>query len=149
MTESRGSFRLIYRSRDLIPSDRRKTELGELFSAARSNNKKKGITGALLVSDDWFVQTLEGEQDGGTAAVRPDRGRPAPRLGNPVGHPGGPGPGVLPVVHGQGRRGRRTRHRPDRAPGRHLAGGLTADHARQDDVLDLMREATRGESVQH
>ncbi len=33
VTESRGSFRLIYRSRDLIPSDRRKAGLGELFSA--------------------------------------------------------------------------------------------------------------------
>ena len=33
-------FRLIYRSHDLIPDERRKTELGALFSGARSNNKK-------------------------------------------------------------------------------------------------------------
>jgi hypothetical protein len=56
------SFRLIYRSRNLIPSGQRKTELGSLFSAARSNNKKQHICGALLISGDWFVQTLEGDE---------------------------------------------------------------------------------------
>jgi Sensors of blue-light using FAD len=60
------SFRLIYRSRNLIPAGQRKTELGTLFSAARSNNKKQHICGALLVSGDWFVQALEGDE----AAVR-------------------------------------------------------------------------------
>lgn len=59
---SSGAFRLIYRSRDLIPGDLRKVELGTLFSRARSNNKQQDITGALLVSDDWFVQILEGEE---------------------------------------------------------------------------------------
>lgn len=61
-----GTFRLMYRSHDLIPPERRKVEMGELFSEARSNNKKLDITGALLLSEDWFVQTLEGEE----AAVR-------------------------------------------------------------------------------
>jgi hypothetical protein len=56
-------FRLIYRSRNRILPDRRKTELGELFSKARSNNKKRDITGALLISGDWFAQTLEGDED--------------------------------------------------------------------------------------
>lgn len=56
-------YRLIYRSHNLIPQEDRRRELGELFSAARSHNKKNGITGALLLSDDAFVQTLEGEQD--------------------------------------------------------------------------------------
>ena len=60
------TFRLIYRSRVRIPADVRRAELGRLFSTARSHNKKAQITGALLVSDDWFVQTLEGEE----AAVR-------------------------------------------------------------------------------
>ena len=60
---SEGAFRLMYRSRDLIPADRRKVELGLLFSEARSNNKQKGITGALLLSEDWFVQVLEGDED--------------------------------------------------------------------------------------
>ena len=57
------TFRLMYRSRDLIPADRRKVELGHLFTEARSNNKKLGITGALLLSEDRFVQVLEGEED--------------------------------------------------------------------------------------
>src|SRR3954466_2436922 len=58
-----STFRLMYRSRTLIPQDQRKVELGRLFSEARSNNKKQGITGALLLSEDWFVQVLEGEED--------------------------------------------------------------------------------------
>jgi FAD-dependent sensor of blue light len=55
-------FRLIYRSRDRIAPARRPAELGRLFTAARSNNKKAGLTGALLLSRSWFVQTLEGEE---------------------------------------------------------------------------------------
>jgi hypothetical protein len=57
------TFRLIYRSRNQIPSDSRKRTLGDLFSEARSNNRSRRITGALMVSDDWFVQTLEGRED--------------------------------------------------------------------------------------
>jgi hypothetical protein len=56
-------YRLIYRSRNRIPLDDRRRELGELFSAARSHNKRHGITGALLLSDECFVQTLEGDED--------------------------------------------------------------------------------------
>ena len=58
-----STFRLMYRSRNLVPQDQRKLELGHLFSEARSNNKKQGITGALLLSEDWFVQVLEGDED--------------------------------------------------------------------------------------
>lgn len=56
-------YRLLYRSHNLIPDDRRRAELGELFSAARSHNKKNGITGALLLFDDTFVQTLEVDEE--------------------------------------------------------------------------------------
>lgn len=56
------TFRLIYRSRDQIPVPERKVALGELFSNARSANKKLDITGALLSYGDWFVQLLEGEE---------------------------------------------------------------------------------------
>lgn len=55
-------YRLIYRSRDLIAPEQRKTELGTLFTSARSNNKHKQICGALLLSDTHFVQTLEGDE---------------------------------------------------------------------------------------
>lgn len=55
-------FRLIYRSRSRIGDAERKRELGEIFSVARSSNKKLGVTGALLITDDEFVQTLEGPE---------------------------------------------------------------------------------------
>ena len=51
-------YRLIYRSRSVIPEHERRAELGRLFSAARSHNKKRQITGALLLLGDCFVQTL-------------------------------------------------------------------------------------------
>ena len=57
-----STFRLIYRSHSRIPAERRRAELGEIFSAARSNNKKAEITGALLLHGEWFVQALEGEE---------------------------------------------------------------------------------------
>lgn len=63
---SEQAFRLMYRSHSRIPAADRKVELGLLFSQARANNKRKQITGALLLSDDWFVQVLEGDE----AAVR-------------------------------------------------------------------------------
>jgi hypothetical protein len=56
------TFRLIYRSCNHIPPDRLPAELGKLFTHARSNNKKSGITGALLLSGPWYVQTLEGDE---------------------------------------------------------------------------------------
>lgn len=59
---SASTFRLIYRSHSLIPDDRRKTELGALFGVARSKNKRQQITGALLITEDTFVQLLEGEE---------------------------------------------------------------------------------------
>ncbi len=59
---SDGAFRLIYRSRNRIEQDRRKQSLGSLFSQARSNNKERDICGALLLSGDWFVQVLEGDE---------------------------------------------------------------------------------------
>ncbi len=68
-------YRLIYRSHNCSPSPRRRAELGELFTAARAHNKASGITGALLVRDDVFVQTLEGDEqavEGLLARIRAD-----------------------------------------------------------------------------
>ncbi len=56
-------FRLIYRSRDQIPAEHRREQLGAIFSTARSTNKAHRITGALLVAQGWFVQALEGAED--------------------------------------------------------------------------------------
>ncbi|MGY1608958.1 MULTISPECIES: BLUF domain-containing protein [unclassified Geodermatophilus] len=61
-TASGDVFRLVYRSRNLIPAEERKEELGRLFSQARRDDKGRGVTGALLVHADWFVQVLEGEE---------------------------------------------------------------------------------------
>lgn len=60
-------FRLIYRSHSLILAADRKRELGEIFSVARSKNKKRAVTGALLITEDQFVQALEGPEQ----VVRP------------------------------------------------------------------------------
>lgn len=58
-----GVFRLVYKSRSLIAPDQRTTELGAIFTQARTSNRAAGITGALLVSDGAFVQALEGDED--------------------------------------------------------------------------------------
>jgi Sensors of blue-light using FAD len=68
MTEAAGAlgaettFRLMYRSRNLIPADQVKKELGALFGAARSNNKRQHISGALLIDGEHYVQVLEGDE---------------------------------------------------------------------------------------
>ena len=66
MPEESRPFRLIYRSRSRIVREDRPTALAAIFGAARANNKQIGVTGALLVTDHWFVQALEGDE----AAVR-------------------------------------------------------------------------------
>jgi len=53
-------YRLIYRSHSRIGAAERKQQLGGIFTVARSSNKKLGVTGALLITDDEFVQALEG-----------------------------------------------------------------------------------------
>lgn len=60
--ETQPVFQLIYRSQSRIPSDQRRVELGDVFTTARRNNQRLGVTGALMVSDDSFVQTLEGDE---------------------------------------------------------------------------------------
>ncbi len=55
-------FRLIYRSRSRIPTEQRDSALGEIFSTAQANNGRSGVTGALLITDHYFVQTLEGDE---------------------------------------------------------------------------------------
>lgn len=62
-----ATFRLMYRSRNLMPAATYRADLGRLFSAARSDNKAADVTGALLLSGGSFVQVLEGVED----VVRP------------------------------------------------------------------------------
>lgn len=62
MPEPSAVFRLIYRSRSTIAEETRRSELGAIFTAARSHNKALDITGALLITERAFAQTLEGEE---------------------------------------------------------------------------------------
>lgn len=62
VSEQGAVFRLIYRSHSTIPTERRQEVLANIFDVARSKNKKAGVTGALLVTDHWFVQALEGDE---------------------------------------------------------------------------------------
>jgi hypothetical protein len=67
MTDTTGAgvpdspFRLIYRSHSRIAPADREAVLADIFREARSHNEAVGITGALLITDHWFVQALEGE----------------------------------------------------------------------------------------
>jgi hypothetical protein len=56
-------FQLLYSSHSRIPRSDRPRVLAEIFSTARSHNKAAGITGALLITDHYFAQILEGAQD--------------------------------------------------------------------------------------
>lgn len=60
---SESMYRLIYASRNRIPEPERDSELDAILAASRQNNPRRGVTGALLASDDWFTQTLEGPED--------------------------------------------------------------------------------------
>jgi hypothetical protein len=139
-------FRLIYRSRNRITPERQKTELGDLFSVARSKNKGLNITGALLISGYWFAQTLEGDED----AVR----------------------ALFATIERDGRHERISVIEDQTVPGRVFArwamarvsadgepdipliartGGIVPAAGRdtkpeQESILDIMREATRGDA---
>ena len=54
-------YRLIYRSHSKL-ADKDEAGLAEILRVARSNNASLGITGALMLYDDWFAQVLEGPQ---------------------------------------------------------------------------------------
>jgi hypothetical protein len=143
--EADGVFRLIYRSRNLIPPDDRRTELGSLFSAARSSNKKQDITGALLVHGDWFAQVLEGseapirtlfariEQDGRHDSVSVIASGPATRVFGrwSMARVSADGEPDIPMIA----------HKDGIAPA--ASRGTTPD---QEAVLDVLRQATKDDA---
>ena len=56
-------YRLIYRSHSLLPDGGKdQAALADILKQARAGNADKGITGALMLYDDWFAQVLEGPQ---------------------------------------------------------------------------------------
>lgn len=60
--ETQAVFRLIYRSRCLVAAPEVEVELGKILRIARADNMARHITGALLMYQNWFAQTLEGEE---------------------------------------------------------------------------------------
>jgi len=138
-------FRLIYRSWNRIAPEHRKTELGGLFSVARSKNKRLSITGALLISGDWFAQALEGDEEAVRAlfatierdsrheriSVLEDRTVPGRVFGRwAMARVSADGEPDIPLIAG--------------------AGGIIPAAGRgatpeQESILDIMREATRGD----
>lgn len=55
-------FRLIYSSHSKVSPEDAEHELGSIFTVARRNNHGAGITGALLITERAFAQTLEGDE---------------------------------------------------------------------------------------
>lgn len=55
-------FRLVYRSRTTVDRENRPAEIEEIFAASRRRNTDLGLSGALLVWRDTFVQVLEGDE---------------------------------------------------------------------------------------
>ncbi|MDD7934983.1 BLUF domain-containing protein [Actinomycetospora straminea] len=55
-------FRLAYRSSTTMERENRPAELEEIFELSRRKNTDLGLSGALLVWDDTFVQVLEGDE---------------------------------------------------------------------------------------
>ena len=53
-------FRMIYCSRNAIAGRGMETEVAQILAASRCNNRRDGVTGALLVSPVGFAQVLEG-----------------------------------------------------------------------------------------
>ena len=66
MQKAEPCYRLIYRSRSLLSEQPGDVDAGlsEILRVARSNNRKQGITGALMMYEhkNWFAQVLEGTE---------------------------------------------------------------------------------------
>jgi Sensors of blue-light using FAD len=54
-------YRLIYRSHSRL-AEGDQSGLAEILKTARTRNADLGVTGALMLYDDWFAQVLEGPQ---------------------------------------------------------------------------------------
>ena len=65
-TQAEPCFRLIYRSRSLLPGTAVSVEAGlsEILRVSRTNNRQRNVTGALVLYEykEWFAQVLEGSE---------------------------------------------------------------------------------------
>lgn len=79
-------YRLIYRSHSLLPPGNKadgRASLADILRVARANNASLGVTGALMLYDDWFAQVLEGPKEvveGLFARIRSDNRHESVRL---------------------------------------------------------------------
>jgi hypothetical protein len=137
-------FRLIYRSHSKIARAGFEAELGNILRVSRSNNGARGITGALLVYDDWFAQTLEGEESAVRslfAKISADLRHASVELREE---------GMAPArVFSRWAMAMVAEHGNPDIPLAATTAGVTEAAARatnsdQDRILDMMREATRG-----
>ena len=67
---------LLYRSHSLIAPERVEQDLAQILKGARAKNASLGVTGALMLYDDWFAQVLEGPEAAVTtlfATIRADK----------------------------------------------------------------------------
>ena len=55
-------FRIVYRSRSRIEPARSALAMSDILGVSRSKNTAWGITGALMLYQDWFAQVLEGDE---------------------------------------------------------------------------------------
>jgi len=60
MNSAPDLFRLVYASRNLLPSAETEAAVLTILDASRRRNPAIGVTGALLFSQDCFAQSLEG-----------------------------------------------------------------------------------------
>lgn len=137
-------FRLIYRSHSLIPAAEVQAELGHILRVARARNAESGITGALLIYDDWFAQTLEGEETAVRALfakIAADPRHDTVELREE---------GIAPArVFSRWAMAMVAEHGNPDIPLTAISGGIAAAGARhttpgQEQILTLMRDATRG-----
>jgi hypothetical protein len=63
MTENLHSLAYFSRSTLSASGGTAHVELGRILASARKNNVKQGVTGALIFSDDYFAQVLEGPRE--------------------------------------------------------------------------------------
>lgn len=65
-SDTEPCFRLIYRSRSLLSDgpDTVEAGLAEILRVSRANNRRRGVTGALVLYEykNWFAQVLEGSE---------------------------------------------------------------------------------------
>lgn len=62
MADTAPLFRIVYRSQLTISPEDRKVEIESILENSRAKNVTRDITGALLVWQDYVVQTLEGDE---------------------------------------------------------------------------------------